>query len=125
LNYFSVDWDESKYNKNDNNRKSKLVNTNKHASIKSKVEESYKEGQSYEIKSGEFHTSTVNTVNQITSTLFLFSTRKDKTEKSFVLGPEDISLIPDYNYESLNVAYLLEKIKKQISNERKQKKIIA
>jgi hypothetical protein len=87
--YFEIKWNNSA---NEVNSKTSLaVNTNIFANVKALEVERYGPGAVYQINAGEFHKSRVNTDKPINATIFLFTTKKGRVPKSFVLGPSDIT----------------------------------
>ncbi|PSL24078.1 hypothetical protein [Chitinophaga ginsengisoli] len=110
--FFEIHWN----NLDNVNQKTSIAqNTGKFVSIKEHDIESYEHGDSYEIKAGEYHRSTVDS-KQLTATLFLFSTVKGRVGQSNVVGPTIIKESTVNRKITINAQILLESLNHAIVN---------
>lgn len=106
--YFEIKW---KNQKNNVNRKTSIaVKTNIPVTLTAKKLEKYHTGDTYEITAGEFHRTRVNLNEAISSTVFLFSTKKGRVIKSYVIGPSHIEESEINRNVTIDAKYLLTKI---------------
>lgn len=111
LNYFKIDWKEE-----NGEWKSFLSNTMKIAALFSYPRERYFCGDTYTINAGEFHKSEVNFSEDIVSTLFLFNSKINNIDLSYVVGPTHRKEGPDYKYTVFEASKILNKLNKTIND---------
>lgn len=73
-----------------NQHTSIAVNTNKKAFVQVSAQEEFNMGNSYEIKTGEYHSSSSAGKNGLASTFFSFTATDKIIPKSYVVGPSTI-----------------------------------
>ena len=110
--FFDIDWKNKKTKVNE--RVSLAINQKKFADVQLIKSEKYRSGQTYSVKEGDFHASSVNRNFEINSTLFLFSSLYGRVNRSFVLGPSDIDQVETNRSKAITVKPLLEKLKSVI-----------
>lgn len=113
INYFKIDWKEE-----NGEWKSFLSNTMKAASLSSNPIENYFFGDTYTINAGEFHKSEVNLSEDenIVSTLFLFNSKINNLDLSYVVGPNNKKEGPSYQYTVFEANKILKKLNKIIND---------
>jgi hypothetical protein len=111
VNYFKIDW------KVENGEwKSFLSNTMKRASLFSHPIENYFGGNTYTVNSGEFHKSEVDLSKGIASTLFLFNSKINNVDISYVVGPNSKKEGPKYQHIVFDASKILNKLNKIIND---------
>ncbi|PSL22375.1 hypothetical protein CLV42_1221 [Chitinophaga ginsengisoli] len=97
-----------------NQKTSNAINTGTFVLVNETAKEMYAANDQYEIEAGEFHTSTVSD-DCTTATLFLFTGKKGKVERSYVVGPSEIENSIVNRKETIDPKDILIKINKKLS----------
>lgn len=107
--FFKIDWEEKNGQWN-----SFLSNTMKTTSAIANSIETYQAGATYMIDSGDFHKSEVNLDIGISATLFLFNSKINAVDLSYVIGPKSRDRGPNYQYTSFEANQLLKELNNTI-----------
>jgi len=114
FNLFKIEW-----NKSENKlvkKSSTAKNTGRFMDVKILAEEIYKPKEFYEIKANSYHKSIARKGDKTDSTLFLFSSIKNRVKESKVLGPSQISESKINRKVMIDPKTYLDRIQSQMNN---------
>ena len=112
---YEIKWINTKNNLDDNNLKSELINTNKLVNVENNIIEQYTKNQRYFVNAGDFHASNYSKDYSVTASIFLFNSKKGRTESSKTIGPKHLIKAPELNYPKMDITPLLDKIDVQLN----------
>ena len=98
-----------------NQHTSVAINEEIYANTDQISHELYMPGGKYEIKAGDFHRSSSETLDGLSATIFMFSGKLGLVDKSFVVGPSEIKTSEINRKMHIDPKEFLNNIDKQIS----------